>query len=280
MVFLCTSHFNYQTKQAFLALSVMLRVFLVFILPFLIISSISSALSNVPKGAKYFLITLLLAVCLSNFLHVLLGFSIGNLIISPEANYKTQTAGETLTPLLTFNLPTLVSGNLQLIIGFLLGFVLNTIDTPKIKNSIAFVNKLCMLFLSKIFVPFIPLFIFGYIIKIIDENLFGNLLKNNLDIMLKMICFVVFYIFLHITLVSNFRLYKIKILIKSLIAPIVTSFSTMSSSSALPFTLNTIEKSVGDRNYANFICPTTINIHMIGGYYIHTYYGYIINELL
>ncbi|HJD60659.1 MAG TPA: dicarboxylate/amino acid:cation symporter [Rickettsia endosymbiont of Columbicola hoogstraali] len=44
----------------------------------------------------------------------------------------------------------------------------------------------------------------------------------------------------------------------------VASFSTMSSASALPFNLTAVNKNVGDKNYANFICPTIMNIHMLG----------------
>ncbi|AIL64859.1 Glutamate-aspartate carrier protein [Rickettsiales bacterium Ac37b] len=261
---LCTSHFNHQTKQLFLTLSISLRTLLIFILPFLIITSISSALSNIPKGAKYFVILLLLGVCISNFLHVILGFSIGNLIITEQTSYNINPIHSELTPFWTLKLPVLISGNSQLIIGFLLGFILNVIHLPRLKSSINFVNKLCMLFLSKIFVPCIPLFIFGYMVKIIDEKLFSDLLENNLDIMLKMVGFVILYILFHIILISNCNIYKIRMLMKSLIPPMISSFSTMSSSSALPFTLSTVEKNVGDKNYANFVCPTTMNIHMVG----------------
>ncbi|ABV75124.1 hypothetical protein A1C_04260 [Rickettsia akari str. Hartford] len=43
----------------------------------------------------------------------------------------------------------------------------------------------------------------------------------------------------------------------------VVALSNMSSAYALPFTLTTVNKNVGNKNYTNFICPTTMNIQIV-----------------
>lgn len=257
-----TPYFNYQTKQLFLTVSIFLRTLLV--LPFLIASSIASALGNIPKGAKLFVIILFSCICLSNFLNVILGCVIGTIIIPAQTTYQVNQVLDNLTPFWTLNLQPIISNDFALISGFIIGFILNIFGFPIIKFTVNNVNKFCMMFLNKFFVPLIPLFIFGYVVKLVDEKLFNTLLEQNLEVMIKMICFVITYLVFHVLLVSQFNLKKVIEIVKSLVSPMVAAFSTMSSASALPFNLTAVNKNVGDKNYANFICPTIMNIHMLG----------------
>lgn len=237
---------------------------LVLVLPFLIASSIASALGNIPKGAKLFVIILFSCICLSNFLNVILGCVIGTIIIPAQTTYQVNQVLDNLTPFWTLNLQPIISNDFALISGFIIGFILNIFGFPIIKFTVNNVNKFCMMFLNKFFVPLIPLFIFGYVVKLVDEKLFNTLLEQNLEVMIKMICFVITYLVFHVLLVSQFNLKKVIEIVKSLVSPMVAAFSTMSSASALPFNLTAVNKNVGDKNYANFICPTIMNIHMLG----------------
>ncbi|ASX27984.1 hypothetical protein BA173_03910 [Rickettsia sp. MEAM1 (Bemisia tabaci)] len=201
---------------------------------------------------------------MSNFLNFILGCVIGTIIIPAQTTYQVNQVLDNLTPFWTLNLQPIISNDFALISGFIIGFILNIFGFPIIKFTVNNVNKFCMMFLNKFFVPLIPLFIFGYVVKLVDEKLFNTLLEQNLEVMIKMICFVITYLVFHVLLVSQFNLKKVIEIVKSLVSPMVAAFSTMSSASALPFNLTAVNKNVGDKNYANFICPTIMNIHMLG----------------
>ncbi|KJW03799.1 dicarboxylate symporter family protein [Rickettsia argasii T170-B] len=169
-----------------------------------------------------------------------------------------------LSPFWVLNLQPLISNDLALISGFVIGFILNIYNFQIVKSTIITINKYCMIFLNEFFVPLIPVFIFGYVVKLIDEKLFNTLLEQNLEVMIKMIGFTISYLVLHVFLISRFNFKKVIEIFKSLVSPMVTAFSTMSSAAALPFTLIAVNKNIHDKDYANFICPTTVNIHMVG----------------
>lgn len=233
-------------------------------LPFLITSSIASALGNIPKGAKLFVMILFGCICLSNFLNVILGCIIGTIIVPTQTTYQVNQLLDNLTPLWVLNLRPIISNDLALVSGFIIGFILNIFGFHIVKSTVSTINKYCMIFLNKFFVPLMPFFIFGYVVKLVDEKLFNTLLEQNLEVMIKMIGFTIIYLIFHVFLVSHFNFKKVIEISKSLVSPMVAAFSTMSSVSALPFTLTTVNKNVGNKNYANFICPTTMNIHMVG----------------
>ncbi|ABV75125.1 hypothetical protein A1C_04265 [Rickettsia akari str. Hartford] len=92
---------------------------------------------------------------------------------------------DNLTPLWVLNLRPIISNDLALVSGFIIGFILNIFGFHIVKSTVSTINKCCMIFLNKFFVPLMPFFIFGYVVKLVDEKLFNTLLEQNLELMIK-----------------------------------------------------------------------------------------------
>ena len=84
-ILICIFSYPYLSRDtvSFLyAVSLFLRGVLVFVLPFLIITAISTAFARIPKGGFAFAIFLLVAICISNFVNLMVSFGIGKVIMS------------------------------------------------------------------------------------------------------------------------------------------------------------------------------------------------------
>ncbi len=252
-------------KQFFLGISLTLKEILMFMIPFIIFSSVYSAFAKIRNKAIYFIVLLLGSVVLSNFISVSIAGIFGYLVLFTNNNIAhnpQEIVG--LTPLWQFAIPKLVSNNVIL----LLSLVLACINQPKIENyankvaNIA--KKIAEIFLMKFFIPLLPIFIFGFLIKLLTDDIISDVLAVNPAAFLYMILTLITY--LSIIFLSAAYLYKkrpIEIL-RNLIAPAITAFTTMSSAAALPFSIKAAEANTNNKNVSDVVMPATVNIHMIG----------------
>ena len=134
-----------------------------------------------------------------------------------------------------------------------------------IKNIVLKMKKYSEIFLLNVFVPLVPIYVFGFMLKLSIESAsveffidFGQIFIFNL------FCIIVF-IFISYFLISNFSIKKTFSNMKNMLPATLTGFSTMSSVATMPLTMQGVEKNLeGDETFAKFVIPTTVNVHAIG----------------
>ena len=243
-------------KQFFLSVSLTLKEILMFMIPFIIFSSVYSAFAKIRGRAIYFIVLLLGAIVLSNFISVGIAGIFGYFVLFTN-NAITHNPQEIvgLAPLWQFTIPQLVSNNVIL----LLSLILACINQPKIEiytnKAAKITKKLVDIFLMKFFIPLLPLFILGFLVKLLTDDIIGDVLAVNPAAFLFMILTLIAY--LGLIFLAAILLYKKKTLeiLRNLAAPVITAFTTMSSSAALPFSITAAEENTRNKNISDVVMP-------------------------
>lgn len=252
-------------KQFFLSVSLSLKEILMFMIPLIIFSSVYSAFSKIRGTALYFIILLLGCIVLSNFISVGIAGVFGHFALLTNENITHKPEGiEGLIPLWQFSIPRLVPNNIVLLSSLILACV-NQPMIEKYTDKVSdFTKKIVKIFLVKFFVPLLPLFIFGFLIKLLTDDIIGDVLAVNPAAFLLMILILVLY--LGLIFAAAVFMYKKNAteIIKNIAAPAITAFTSMSSAAALPFSIRAAEKNTKNNNVSDVVMPATVNIHMIG----------------
>jgi Na+/H+-dicarboxylate symporter len=273
------NHLSDTTISNFYSISLTLRSILAFILPFLIISAISTSFAKIPKGGFGFAIFVLLMICLSNFINMMISYCFGSAIINSHSSTIdiNHQILRKIEPSFIFHFPkfeifnysfdmnpSLISNGSALVFGLIVGISCSLFQLKKIENVVNSMNKIMMFFMSKIFVRFLPLFIAGFLLKLFAEGELFSLIKSQLFNSIAMIGLLITYLIIWFLIASWFNFERLKEIFRNIAPAMLTAFSTMSSAAALPLSLEAAEKNTKDKVLSNSIIPISMNLHMLG----------------
>ena len=205
------------------------------------------------------------SLCVSNFISTIVAYNASLWMIDPTMSLvKTHKDIAPLNPLWNLQLPVLVKNNIALLLGVLLGAFVSYKNVRLVNRFAEICSTLSMFFLSRIFVPILPLFILGFMLKLSYDQVIFDIIKNNFSSVLSIIGVIVTYLATLFLIASGFSINKFLNLIKNIVPPALTAFTTMSSAAALPLSLKAAEANTGNPNASNVVMPTTVNIHLVG----------------
>lgn len=253
-------------KSIIYALSLTIKEILLFILPLIIFSCLfHSLLANKGKVLKFIAI-LLSVICFSNFISILAAYGIGTLTLNEIGNLSPQSevAETLLDPLWSFTLPQWLRNEHALFLGLALGVFISFFPNPRLIKLGEIANTGVTLFLQKIIVPLLPLFAFGYILKMQHEGLLTQIIGSYGRIILLIVVANLLYLFIMFLAAARFNIKNCLGYIKNVLPAGILGFSTMSSMVTMPVTLNAAEKNTGNPELVRAVIPATVNIHMVG----------------
>ena len=255
-----------ETVSFAYSISLILRGVLAFVLPFLIMSAISTAFARIPRGGFGFAIFILGAICISNFINMMISFGFGRAIMAVNSSpiSVTNEVVNKIEPSFTISLPPLIGNGAALVIGLVVGIACSLFALKKVEMVAVQCNKAIMFFMSKIFIRLLPIFIAGFLLKLFTEGELFSLIKSQLANSLSMIGLLILYVFVWFLFASWFNWTKLKEIFGNIAPAMVTAFSTMSSAAALPLSLEAAEKNTKDPILANSVVPISMNLHMLG----------------
>ena len=252
-------------KQFFLSISLSLKEILMFMIPLIIFSSVYGAFAKIRGHAMLFVSLLLACVVISNFFSVsIAGIFSYFLVFNGDTSVHNPMDIQALAPLWQFTIPKLFSNNVVLMLSLVLACIKKPIIANNVGKVAKIVSKIVDIFLKKIFIPLMPLFIFGFLVKLLTEDIIGDVVAVNPKALIFMIIALWMYLITIFTLAVIFYKKKPMDIIRNLIAPALTAFTTMSSAAALPFSIKAAESNTGNKNVSDVVMPATANIHMIG----------------
>jgi Na+/H+-dicarboxylate symporter len=258
------SQLSDETIRFFLTISIFLKETLTFILPFLLFSFIATALSSIPRGGMFFVLGLMAMIFLSNFLNILVSGGIGFFLLS---ELKTSCIGGNATylqPFFHIHFPPIAESGTALLVGVVVGFA-NSIYPHKYASAIVkFAHDLILKFMKKIFIPLLPLFVGGFLLKLCAEGRMTGFVEHNFRVCAMMCEFLLCYLILWLMVATSFQWKEIVRVTKNIFPAMLAAFSSMSSAAALPLSLEAAGKNTGDKMLANAVMPLTLNFHMLG----------------
>lgn len=254
----------YALKSFSYALSLTIKGVLLTILPFIIFSFLISSMRQLKTGALSFVILAFILICSSNFISTTSAGFLGILTLDAFGAISPFAAPtQVLHPLWSLNFTTLISNELALFLGLVAGIIVSFLGNQRLNTYADKLQTIALLFLKRVFIPLIPIFILGFIFKIQHEDVLEIIVKDYLSVFLLTITATFGYIMFLYGLSTQFRPSKWLVAIKNMIPAAITGFSTMSSASALPLIVEGAEKNTKDP-LTKGIVPFSVNIHLIG----------------
>lgn len=257
-----------EYKSFFLAISQSLKEGLLFCLPIIIFVCLFSSLISNQGRALRFVCYLLVTVCISNFLSIMASYGIGTMglsFVNLAVSQNTSNLPE-LLPLWKFQLPVLIENiNVKaLLLGLVLGLLFSFLPYQKPVDWARKGNHYVTLFLRKLFIPLLPIFALGFILKMDHEGILQRVLHSYGPIILLMVIGTFSYILLMFGVAAYFKPSVWLSYLKNIVPVGILGFSTMSSLATMPVTITAAEKNTGNPELARAIIPATVNVHMIG----------------
>ncbi len=250
-------------KSFFYALSLTIKSIIIFVLPLIIFMLLFKTMATLTSKATKLIFILLGAIVLSNFVSTMVSYLVGHAVYQLDLSLTLppETAG--LQPLWNFSLPKWMGNDIALFSGLVLGIFLSWANPDlarRLSNSFEGVIQT----LLRLLIALIPLFIAGFIIKLIEDKVLESMLLSYALIFTIVGIAQFTYVFLLYFSLNNFHLKKTFLCIKNMLPAAISGFGSMSSAASLPLTLVATEKNTGDPNLTRLVIPATVNIHLIG----------------
>ncbi|CAO5681404.1 MAG: Serine/threonine transporter SstT [Holosporales bacterium] len=261
-------HIRVDIINIFYSISESLKSFLMLVLPFLIFFSLSSVLSGFQSAAPLLILGTLVLVILSNAATVLTSYIVGYFtlpVICANRKMCLSVADSPIHSLWDFPFRLGIKNEYALIAGILFGLMLTFIQKKQsIIDALERGKHITTLILKYGFITFLPLYVFGFMLKLSKDGAFGVLVASYGRIFLVSVSLIVCYLFLMYLIASMGSVSMAIRYIKNMLPAGITGFSTMSSMAALPITLQATRENTNDPLYTDYIVPTSANIHMVG----------------
>lgn len=255
---------SYDAIRKFLTISSCLRETLIFVLPFLLFSFISVALSAIPREGMMFVLGLMAVVFISNFTNIMVSGCVGFFLLSESHSKEIVETSMNFTPFFSLNLPAVASNSQALLAGVIVGFINSFYPNKTVTKIIKTIHSWVMIFMKRFFVPLLPIFVSGFLLKLFAEGRMTGFVTQNSATYLKIFGFLLCYLALWLAFAGSFKKDRMLEILKNAFPAIVTAFSTMSSAAALPLSLEAAEKNTKDKVLADAVMPLTLNFHMVG----------------
>lgn len=253
-------------KSFLYSISLTMKNILVFLLPFIIFSFLANSLISLGRNAIVFIALLMVMVSTSNFVAIMTGYTMGatfvpffniEMPVPPADTQALKTIFDLAFPKIIANEPAIIAG---VIIGLFFAFKPNIYATKIIHKC----NHVSSIFLKKIFLPVLPVFILGFVFKLEHDHMLTTVLTTYGSVLFLVVGTQLFYTSFYYLLAVNFSLSKFITSVKNMLPATITAFSTISSAATMPVTIMCSEKNLNNINMARTVIPSTANIHTVG----------------
>lgn len=245
------------------AISLTLKSMIGSLLPFIIFGLLFKTAMQLSKKASVLILLLLALVIASNYASTLISYGVGTLIYHFDFAMHMPSNDSALEPAWIFELPKLIPNNWAMFLGLALG-LLSGRFIPKKAEEISAILEKGVNTLLKIILCAVPVFIFGFVLKMQHDKVLILLLRN-FTLIFACIGIAVFsYVAFLYAAANRFQKDGFFRSIKNMLPAAITGFGSMSSAAAMPLTLIGAEKNAKNKDLARSIIPATVNIHLIG----------------
>lgn len=250
-------------KQFLYSLSLSVKSLIIFMLPLIIFMLLFKTISQLSRTATKIIFLILVALCCSNFLSTMISYQIGSIIYQLDLCITMPPDQINLMPIWSFALPKLIANDHAMFAGIFFG-ILFSIFKPALSLKISLYFEKAIQQMLSMLTFIIPIFISGFIIKLIHDQLIHTIIYDY-SLIFILVAISQFIYIACIYLVSNrFNLPSFLQALKNMLPAAITGFSSMSSAAAMPLTIIGTEKNTQNPSLTRLTTPLTVNTHLIG----------------
>lgn len=252
----------------FYTISTLIKEILVLILPIVIFIFMTSFLVEFSSGVVLFVAGLLGFIIFSNTLVTFYSYSIYSLlhplVIDTSTHVSTLNLQSSIKPLFGLPIKKIIDNNIALLLGLTCGIILAFKPNPSITDRLKKAREFCIRTLRKILTPIIPLFIFGFMLKLQKDDILEQMISVYSKVFIITLIAMITYITVMYTVLAKGNLFKAMRYMKDFFPAAITAFSTMSSMAAYPVTLECAQHISKNPRLTQGILTSTVNIHLMG----------------
>lgn len=262
-----SSMVSLEFVRAAYTFSVIFKDVLAFFLPFVVFSFILGAIVSFEKNASKVLSILLGLIFVSNITAACVAYTIGSFFLSRgnwNMNIQDLVLNTQVEPFFRFTLPSIVRPEFALIAAIIIGILCSFFRNKEFENKIIQLKDMVEKGLTFILIPLLPLYIFGFLLKISYEGTFVTLFQNYGKAFLLLIGSQTIYLIWMYCISNGFNLKRIFRSVKNMLPAYITAFSTMSSAATIPVSIDGAYKNTNNKKLANLAMPIMANVHLLG----------------
>lgn len=266
-VFLFGNYFNLSAVRFFYTFSLFFKEILSLFLPLIIFSFVLTGILSFKRNAPLVLGLLVASIFLSNSLIAMLTYAVGKFTVP----YLIQgikldgfTVADSVNPYYIFDLPQLISSENALLLAIVVGLGLSFLHMPKIEGGVRKLKDAIEYFLNVYFIPFLPLYVLGFLLEIHYRGIFGSLFAHYGKAFIIIFALQVVFLVLYYLVAAYGSMSKMVNYISNALPSYLTAFSTMSSTATIPVSVECAEKNMGNKPLAEISMPIMANIHLVG----------------
>lgn len=254
--------------RIFLTFNGIFSQFLGFAVPLIILGLVTTAIADIGKSAgRMLLLTVAIAygsTVFAGMISYLTGASLFPSMITPGTSLETIAESAELAPFFSVNIPPLMNVMTALVLAFMLGLGLASLDTDTLKKAAHDFEEIIIKTIKAAIIPLLPLYIFGIFLNM---TYVGQVFEI-LTVFIKIIG-IIFLIHIGILIlqfciagaVSGKNPFK---LLWNMMPAYFTALGTQSSAATIPVTLEQSRKNGVSEDVAGFTIPLCATIHMSG----------------
>ncbi len=251
----------------FVTFNTLFSNFLGFIMPFIILGLVASAIADLGNSAKRMLIvTVVLAYGFTLFSGVFgyfTSYTIFPHILETSAALSSVHI-EPIEPIFTIQIPPVMDVMSSIVLAFVLGLGVCAIKAEKLKGVIDEFKDIVMVVIKGAIVPLLPLYIFGIFMDITTHGQVAAVM----DTFLKII--VIIFVMTVVLLIIQFSIAGIVArrnplkMLSTMLPSAMMALGTQSSAATIPVNLAQCRKLGVSESVTNFSIPLCATIHLSG----------------
>jgi Na+/H+-dicarboxylate symporter len=252
----------------FYTLSTLIKDILVLILPAVIFIFMTSFLIEFNSGVILFVIGLMGCIIASNTLVTFYSYGIFSLlhplVIDSTQHVTNLNPASTIKSMFELPIKKIVDNNVALLAGLVMGIFLAFLQNQRLILGFKKAREISIRLLRKTLTPVIPLFIFGFMLKLQKEDILEQMIAVYSKVFIVILIAMTLYITAMYVVLAKGNLINASKTMRVFFPAAITAFSTMSSMAAYPLTLECAQKISKNPRLTQGILTSSVNIHLMG----------------
>lgn len=251
----------------FYSISLVFKECLGFLLPFIVFAFITSGILSFKKNAPVVLGILLSTVLLSNSIVAFFSYFVGKALLpllAVKIDPMAMVTTESMVPLFSIKLPVLFGSFYAMLAAVICGITLSFYTIPPVEAGIKFLKNLIEMIVNTLFIPILPLYIFGFLLEINHQGVFMQLFQTYGRTFALIIVLQIIVLFTIYLIAAQCNIQQAIRYIRVAMPSYLTAFGTMSSTATIPVTVQCTEQNTGNHALSAMATPILANIHLLG----------------
>ncbi len=236
------------------------------LLPFVVFSYLCSAILSLQGQALLIVAGIFGLVIIANMINVFVAYGVAQSFIGSikPICLDGASASDKILALWRLPLPTFLSSDKAMLLGLAVGLIGSFTGARLVTQAVTTLKNWTTIALNFAFIPFLPVYVFGFVLKIGFEGALGTLATAYAPVFFLSFATIQAYLFFWYAVSCNGNMKATFIAIRNMLPAWLAGFSTMSSAATLPVTLKCVEANTHNPQLTNFVVPATANVHMVG----------------